>query len=183
MLRYGLAALALKTFSIGDVSKKIYRWVGNAYGSKQRGKANIESYVDRGNLLVDLCRKYRAIKEGDELLEIGTGWMHWYSLYLRLFYNVSITMLDIWDNRQFTALKSSFSKLEKMSEQLPRNDKVAESLHRIISANDFERLYRDLWLKYVIDERGSLDQFPENSFNSISAFTFLNTFHEKIPWN
>ena len=76
MLKYTLAALALKVFSLNSISKKAYRKIGNVFGDKKRKKANINSYVKRGNLIVSLCKKYGAINEGDKLLEIGTGWMH-----------------------------------------------------------------------------------------------------------
>ena len=120
MVIYSLVALTLKLFSFNNLTKKTYRKIGNIFGEKKRKKANINTYITRGNLLLNLCKKYHAIKENDKLLEIGTGWIHWYSIYLRLFYNVKITMIDVWDNRQIVALQTAFFKLSKISKKLAK---------------------------------------------------------------
>ena len=178
MVKYVLAAVALKIFSLNNISKKAYRKIGNVFEDKTRGKAkNINSYISRGNLLISLCKKYGVINEGDELLEIGTGWMHWYSIYLRLFYNVKITMLDIWDNRQLGTLKAAFSKVSEMSKELAEHNQFIEDIDKIIHISGFEELYDKLDLNYVIEERGSLNQFTTNSFDFIFSFHVL----EHVP--
>ena len=62
MVRYVLAALALKAFSTNSASRTIYRQIGNTLGERRRKNANIDSYVRRGKLLVDLCARYDAAK-------------------------------------------------------------------------------------------------------------------------
>ena len=49
-----------------------------------------------------------------ESSELGTGWIHFYSLYLRLFFDFRGTLYDVWDNRQLHALKRIFSQLGAM---------------------------------------------------------------------
>jgi hypothetical protein len=175
MQRYLLAALALKAFSANSATKALYRKIGNELGQKLREKAGIDHYLRRGNLLVDLCNRYNIANEGDRLLEIGTGWMHWYSIYLRLHHNVNITMFDVWDNRQFIALRSSFSKLEALVRtDAPRyDDRVIEQLEKILAANSFEELYTLLDLQYVVEKTGRLDQFPDHSFDCVFSFHVL----------
>jgi len=64
MLRYVLAATALKAFSVNGLSKKLYRKIGNTFGERKRLTVNdFDDRVERGNLLVDLCRAHRAVRD------------------------------------------------------------------------------------------------------------------------
>jgi hypothetical protein len=174
MIKYSLAALALKFFSLNRLTKKAYRKIGNTFGAKKRIQGGIDSYIAQGDLLLDLCEKYRAVGENGRLLEIGTGWMHWYSLYLRLFYdNVGITMMDVWDNRQFEALKASFLKLKEISPPPPRRRSAPAALDRILNASGFDELYERFDLNYVIDEQGTLERFPTATFDLVFSFHVL----------
>jgi hypothetical protein len=128
MLRYVAAAAALKAFSANTLSKKLYREIGNTFGQRNRlAVDDIDIRISRGNLLVDLCRAHGAVKDGDQVLEIGTGWMHFYSLYLRLFYDIRVAALDIWDCRQFAALQAAARKLAAASEPRFSDPKARES--------------------------------------------------------
>lgn len=176
MVKYSLAALALKLFSLNNLSKKAYRKIGNTFGAKKRKQSDIDSYIERGNLLLNLYEKYGAINENNTLLEIGTGWMHWYSLYTRLFYNVNITMTDVWDNRQFEALKASFLKLKELSDN-PSSREYSPAIDLILNAGCFKKLYEPLNLSYIIDNEGSLDQFQSNTFDVAFSFHVL----EHVP--
>ncbi len=113
MLRYTLAAAALKAFSATPQTRKLYRSLGNTFGGKQRAKGRIDlpSYLRRGMLLRDLYGKYENLQPNDRLLELGTGWMHWYAIFLRLAYECRITTLDVWDNRQFDALIAGVARM------------------------------------------------------------------------
>ncbi len=176
MIKYSLAALALKLFSLNNLSKKAYRKIGNTFGAKKRKQSDIDLYIERGNLLLDLYEKYHAVNENDTLLEIGTGWIHWYSLYTRLFYNVNITMMDVWDNRQFEALKASFLKLKELPDDLSSR-KYSSAIDLILNADSFEELYESLDLSYIIDNEGSLSQFQANTFDVVFSFHVL----EHVP--
>ena len=176
MIKYSLAALALKLFSLNNLSKKAYRKIGNTFGAKKRKQSDIDLYIERGNLLLELYEKYHAVNENDTLLEIGTGWIHWYSLYTRLFYNVNITMMDVWDNRQFEALKASFLKLKELSDD-PSSRKYSPDIELILNADSFRELYEPLNLNYIIDTEGSLSQFQANTFDVVFSFHVL----EHVP--
>ena len=176
MIRYSFAALALKFFSFNKLTKKAYRKLGNILGQKIRKRTKIDTYIKRGNLLLSLCKKYHVINENDKLLEIGTGWIHWYSIYLRLFHNVHITMFDIWDNRQLSALKAAFFKLgESFKDETEQ--KFLRNIDLIVNAESFEELYEQFNLDYVIEAKGSLRQFPTNSIDLIFSFHVL----EHVP--
>lgn len=178
MLRYLLAAFVFKAFSISNSTKKLYRKIGNTLGQNLREKERIDDYVERGNLFIELLNKFNVINEGNKFLEVGTGWIHWYSIYLRLHYNASITMFDIQDNRQFSALKSLFSKLKtSIQTDSPHSERIVELLERVLSVNSFEELYALLDLQYVVEKTSCLSQFPDNSFNCVFSFFVL----ELIP--
>ncbi|MDQ3775797.1 MAG: class I SAM-dependent methyltransferase [Pseudomonadota bacterium] len=171
MVKYVLAALALKAFSLNDATKKAYRSIGNVVGQRARQNTGIGVYVERGDLFVALCKKYGAVPAQAQAFELGTEWMHWYSLYLRLYFDLHITMLDVWDNRQLAALQTESSKH-------PAGFKGdVGRLDTIVAAPSFGALYDALGLCYVIEPDGSPRQFADGAFDLIFSFHCL----EHVP--
>jgi SAM-dependent methyltransferase len=178
MFRYILAASALNAFSLNPTTERLYRRVGNELGARRRtAKVDLKTYVSRGDLLVGLVRKYSSMREGQYLLEIGTGWMHWFALYLRLFLKAEIATVDVWDNRQFKALKSAFERLEAILIERVAPRSVLENLRAILSVQDFGALYRRLNLSYTIQKDGSLAAFTDNSCDCVFSLHVL----EHVP--
>ena len=101
MLKYQLAAIALKAFSLNSATRKAYRWIGNRVGGKARSQWIKPSYLQRAHENLRFIEQRGAIADGMQLVELGTGWVHWESLFTRMFYDVKITLFDVWDNRQF----------------------------------------------------------------------------------
>jgi SAM-dependent methyltransferase len=178
VLRYTLAALALKTFSLNDASRHLYRQIGNVLGARKRESVgDLDTRVERGDLLLELGRKHGALRDSDRLLEIGTGWMHWFSLYAALFYDLRITGLDVWDNRQFSALLAAARKLRPVLERRGENPAVLARVDRILQSHSMEDLYSRLGFEYVIQPQGSLAQFAAGSFDTVISFHVL----EHVP--
>ena len=178
MYRYILAATALKAFSLNATTRRLYRRVGNKVGARRRAATvDLKTYVSRGDLLVELLRKYCSMREGQHLLEIGTGWMHWFALYLRLFVEAEIATVDVWDNRQFEALKSAFARLEAILIERAAPRSVRENLRAILSVHDFGDLYRRLNMSYTIQRDGSLAGFADHSYDCVFSLHVL----EHVP--
>lgn len=158
IVRYYLAAGALKFFSCTPLNRRFYRSVvGNCFGNKRRVKQGLHpSYINHARQLLECCRKYDAVSDGMRLLEVGTGWMHFYSIFLRLFYDVRVTLVDAWDNRQLVALKKFFSDLDNVLDaEFELSDQERSRAHgilqKIAGVGSFEELYELLDFEYAID--------------------------------
>ena len=103
--------------------------------------------------------------------------MHWYSLYLRFFYDVEITGIDVWDNRQFKALQAAAKKLEAVFERSGTDAKVIENVRKVSHCSGFDDLYQTFGFEYVLERTGALSQFSNSHFNFITSFHVL----EHIP--
>jgi len=178
MFKYTAVALALKIFSVNDLSRSLYRKLGNAIGKNAKKSVDIDRYIRMGNELVELCDKYQVLDESgnSNALELGTGWVHWYSLYTRLHKNIKITMFDVWDNRQLDSLKAIFSRCCEEG-SLSKHGMGSESLTRLLNAENFDEIYNEFSLKYVISPDGDLSELPECSYDCIFSYDVL----EHIP--
>jgi len=181
MLRYLGSAMALKFFSANRHTKRAYRALGNLLGERKRkGGTHVDAYIERGNLFRELSAKHDITKDGDNMLEIGTGWLHWHSIYHRLFYNVNISMLDIWDCRQFGAIRPVFLDVEeRIAETLHTNEAARQNIETVVTAQSLDNLYSELGLGYHVDETGSLQQFADESFDCVFSFHVLEHVRRK----
>jgi len=176
MLRYLAAAAGLKLFSMNRITKRAYRYIGNQVGGPLgRKEKYIQSHMLRGDLFRSLIKKYGLDQGGNTLLEIGTGWVHWHSVYHNIYYNDHITMFDIWDCRQLNAFKELFGALKEeiIKQGLDMSGDVMRRLNFVCSVKSFNELYHKMNLSYNINEAGSLHQFPDNKFDCIFSFHVL----------
>ncbi len=183
MIRYIGAAAALKVFSISPQTKWAYRQFGNLLGQRIRMEHGLAKWrMPDAKELVEIIERHHAIRSGDKLLEIGTGWVHWEATIIRLFYDVEITLFDTWDNRQLAAYKRYFRLFEEVMDKelgldAVRSDRAHTLLQVIAKANSFDEIYSGFGFRYVIDPNGTLKQFEDEAFSlvfSCAVFEHLN---------
>jgi hypothetical protein len=132
-------------------------------------------YFERVERNVALCRKYGPLRADDLVLELGTGWVHWEALTLRLFFDFQAVLYDVWDNRQLSALKSYVRQLETRfgSKGFLEGcdlDRARFLIKKIESASTFDDLYKMLGFRYVLDQSGLMECLPHGAFRlAISA--------------
>ncbi len=179
MIKYIMTAAALKMFSISPQTKWVYRQLGNTLGQRRRIQRGLgRPRLARAKKILELCKRHHAIQHGDRLLEVGTGWVHWESTIIRLFYDVEITLFDVWDNRHLEAYKHHLRQLEQIVDsELDMNPVQQERVHGLLraisKANSFDDIYKLLGFSYVINPSGTLKQFQDESFALIFSCNVL----------
>lgn len=174
--KYIATAALLKLFS---VSPRFYRKLGNTFGKKKRLRSILpDSYGDRANQFISLCKKYNVVKDGDSVIEIGTGWVHFESIILKMFYDVNVKLFDVWDNRQFEALKKYSFQIEtliynKMNLSNDQKGRIKQVVNIILKADSLEELYESLNFEYVISNSGVMDMIPNKSVDLVYSCNVL----------
>jgi SAM-dependent methyltransferase len=122
--------------------------------------------------MLRLQKQYHIVRDGDRILELGTGWLHWEALTLRLFYNVEAVLLDVWDNRQLDGLKNYVRQLGQLLDNhfglsAPELRRAQSLIEMIVKVGSFAELYKILGFEYVVESAGRLSQFPNDSFQLV----------------
>ncbi len=186
MIKYLMTAAALKAFSCSPQTKRVYRRLGNTFGQKRRIQKGLSKpYLERAQQILAVLEKYQAIQPGDTVLEIGTGWIHWESTIIRLFYDVHITLFDVWDNRQFGAYQRYFKQLAMVIDTVIAMDTATcERVHGLLAviarATSFDELYEVLGFRYVVNPPGTLKGFEDEAFSAIYSCNVLEHIDKKI---
>lgn len=188
MIKYTATAFALKAFSICGPTRSLYRILGNSIGGRGRANSTMpDYYCERVERILDLAKRYKLLNNGTRMLELGTGWMHWEALTSRLFFNIQADLYDVWDNRQFTPLKSYLTQLmlrlnqskEFTPEGRMRAEKVAAA---IMEAPDFDSLYKLLDFRYILDPKGDLKNLSDEAYDLVvSAGVFEHLPRAGVP--
>jgi len=171
---------AYKLLSTNKITRKFYRFLGNKIGDKLKRKRGLnKNYVNQGRKMVYLLRQYCNIKKSDNLLELGTGWIHWYSTFVRVFHNVEITLFDVWDNRQLNTLRQFISQLPEYltEDEIKDFDQSIDVIKNVSDIKSFDELYNLLNYKYVIEKSGNLSCFSNSKFDivfSCAVFEHIN---------
>ena len=129
-------------------------------------------YAERLKRMLRVQRKHKIVRDGSRIIELGTGWLHWEALTLRLFFDIEAVLFDVWDNRQLDGLKNYVRQLGPMlsdgfelsASELNRAQSLIEEIVKVAS---FEALYKLLGFRYVVESTGSLAQFPSESFELV----------------
>lgn len=182
MLKYMLAATALKAFSTNDATKAAYRKLGNFAGGLRRSKGIKPGYIERADANLAYIEEHGGIADGMQVLELGTGWVHWESLYMRLFYDVRTVLFDVWDNRQFNGFQFYAAELRKflrLRSKRPSNEieRAELLLDQVLKCASFDELYKLLNWRYVINKDGLLEDLSDESIDLIYSSDVM----EHIP--
>lgn len=129
-------------------------------------------YLKRVQRNVSLCHQHDLLKPDDRVLELGTGWVHWEALSLRLFFDFKATLYDVWDNRQWQAVKSYLRRLSNQLVEenlLPRFDvgSARNLIKRVCEMEFLEEMYDLLGFQYIVDPDGMMRSLPADSFGLI----------------
>ena len=178
MLKYFVSSMGLKIFSCCTKTKNIYRVIGNTFGTRKRIKGKMPHYyIDRMNYILRLSNEYDAVKDGDRIIELGTGWLHWEAIASRLFFDVQTVLFDIWDNRNLDSLKNYMKQLSKQMVCVEvddyRRDKAQAIIRDILTVESFEELYDMLECEYVVNKTGKLDNFEDEIFDVVVSASVL----------
>lgn len=167
-MNYYLAATALRAFSATSWTKGIYRWLGNRKTERQLS-------AERAGWVLDKLKDVPT-REPERFLELGTGWMHAYSLYPALTRNAEIHAFDVWDNRSFAAFENAVKQLPDHVAALDLDEQQRAAADRKIEAlrgaGGFDEAYQTLNLHYAFAHDGRLP-YPENHFDAIYSVDVL----------
>ena len=182
MIRYFLAAQGLKAFSMTPGTRRAYRAIGNRIGGRKRAARINPSYIRRASENLAWLEQALDIAPGMTILELGTGWVHWESLFTRLFHPVRIVAMDVWDNRQFDGFRRYCEDLAtRLDTEVPRPEGERQAaralLQRIARCPDFETVYRELGMRYVVEPSGRLNFQETGSVDAIISSDVL----EHVP--
>jgi predicted SAM-dependent methyltransferase len=172
MLKYCLTAAALKAFSFSRPTRALYRGLGNARGNKRRATEPMPAYYfERVERMLRLSKALGLLRDGDRILEFGTGWLHWEAITARLFFDVGGVLYDVWDNRQMEGLKNYLKQLEPMIDRLDvdgtRKSRARKMIADIQGISEYGRLYDFLGFEYVVDPAGVLAPIQTGAFNLV----------------
>lgn len=181
MLRYFLAAQALRVFSINATTKRLYRSLGNVVGSRNRARGLPPHYLTRANSNLRILEERGLIRDGANVMEIGTGWAHWEALFVRCFYNVTTVAMDVWDNRQFSGFMRFAQELKVRLGELGRPDEQVERARRVLdkveSCKSFDEVYQALSFRYALGVEEAYNSVPDGTLDLIFSSDVL----EHVP--
>lgn len=163
-MRYFAATAALQAFSLNRATKSLYRKLGE-------GKLK-QVLHPRAQWILDAALATRPTDQS-RFLELGTGWIHAYSLYPALFTDATIYGFDVQDSRSLASLLRAVPRLR---EQLPSVTGVSEAmrieatkrLDRLQSCQTLEEVYGVLRIRPIIDPQGALP-FDDEHFDLVYA--------------
>jgi hypothetical protein len=139
--------------------------------------------MQRARAIIEQVRRFDLIRPGDRLLEIGTGWLAWESTVLRVFFDVQVTLFDVWDNRQFAPFQRYFRDFAaSVDEQIPMSLEERRRVHSLLDSlaetTDWAEAYRVLGHEYVVDSH--LAVLPSDTYALVFSASVLEHIQRTI---
>jgi SAM-dependent methyltransferase len=164
LLRYFGAAAALRAASINSLTRGVYRKLTRL----KRGPRPISHDP---HWLLDSFPKGPS-----RILDLGTGWVHAYSLYPALLRNDEIHCFDVADNRGFSSLihtvRVVLKQIDSWQLDPASRDQAEGRALAVAHAVNFEEVYRYLGMKYQCSPTGIPD-YPDGHFDIVFSIDVL----------
>jgi hypothetical protein len=179
MARYYLKVVLYRLISASVITRRLYRALGNRVRRGRVSEASHRSYLERGLWLVETIAAHASDTAPRRMLDVGTGWSHFYSLFLALFHDASFTMFDVTDNRSLKELRVRARWLRdhieevRASTAVPLRTNALALLESVAAAPTIDDVYASLKMSYVVDAEGSLDSLPDAEYDVLFSMDVL----------
>jgi SAM-dependent methyltransferase len=122
-------------------------------------------------------------EEHCRLLDLGTGWVHAYSLFPALLRDDEVHCFDSSDNRHFKSFLNTVPVVLDQIRQLNLApaivDRAARRAAALMAAKDFDEAYQAVGLVYQVSPNGIPD-YPDNYFDRIFSNDVLEHVDAKV---
>lgn len=184
-MRYVAAAAVCNAISASGTGLRLYRRLANATGGRRRAREGLPTaYLDRARRLLEDVTRFELVRDGDELLELGTGWVHWEATVVALFYDVQAVLVDVWDNRQLGAWRAYVRGLTphigRLAPTPERRDRAAERIAGLLALRSWSEIYDELRFTYDCDASGTLARFRGRAFALAASSNVLQHVPRKL---
>jgi SAM-dependent methyltransferase len=177
--QYYAAAMALKLLSSSEVTRRGYRLAGNKLGRRIHGTLT-PGQIDYGLWQVQAIEDHsNPLQEDSVILELGTGWIHFYGLFLTLFLDARLKAVDIADIRQLAPLRMRFAALadgltSRASGWPAQRLREAQArARRLACAQSFEEVYESARAQYMVVQDATLAGLSDASVDVVSSVDVL----------
>lgn len=185
MIKYYATAMALKAFSLTPAARNTYHRVSKLR-QKHLAKTEIgKKYFFRTTLFLELLRKHGVLRDGLNVFELGTGWVHWEALMLRNEIACTAMLYDVVDNRDQARLVRI---LHALTDPAIRrrlditNDDLIPVLDSVSADEPIESIYEKLGFSYHVDPSGLLKGVPDLHYDLVvSSDVFEHLYRPDIP--
>lgn len=187
MIRYALVATAAKGFSLTPQTRTAYRRLGNAVETMRRLRSGLpERYLDRAVALSNVIAVHQPVRAGDRVLELGTGWVHFESVVMRLLADVRPTMFDVDDMRLWPVFHRYLSDLRIVLPELNLSEERrlagAELIDDLLATDSFDSAYQVMGAEYCLQRNASLAPLQSESYGLVvSADTLEHVARGVLP--
>lgn len=159
LFKYYAAGAALKLASLNTITRRMYRALGNFRNAYKPETKIAEKYFFRSGKFLEMLRRHDLLQPGIDVLEIGTGWVHWEALMVRNEVPCQTLLYDVWDNRSFNRFGRYATHLTVPENRARLQLHAPEGLalmQDVAATTDFTAAYERLGFRYMVDPTGLL---------------------------
>jgi hypothetical protein len=160
-------------------TRATYRYLGNRLKGRHIAPASHAFYAERAAWLLGEIERTRGLQSISSVLDVGTGWSHYYSMVLSLFCDARFELFDVVDNRRIAEMQARARWLSEHLDSLVTSAGVTPSatakdkLKAVMQAERIEEIYDTLGMHYSCEPDGSLNGYRSNSFDVVFSMDVL----------